>query len=151
VVLTCGFMFSIVSAYEPSGHSVVGGSAAVFYGAGVIRVKALAVVRPEDGAVLVCEGADRSLEGFARPPGGSVEFGELALEAVHREIREEFSCGLKSVSLMVVLENCFELNGVPGHGVVFVFRADVPTRRSTNGSRSRFWTFPACTPRGGCR
>lgn len=104
----------------------MGRNAPVFYGAEVIKVKALAViVRPEDGALLVCEGADGSAEGFARPPGGSVEFGELALEAVHREIREEFGCGLKSVSLMAVLENRFELDGAPGHEVDFVFRADL--------------------------
>lgn len=103
-----------------------GRSVPISHSAEVIEVKALAVVvRPDDGALLVCEGADGSADGFARPPGGSVEFGELAREAVLREIREEFGCGLTSVSLMAVLENRFELNGVAGHEVDFVFRAEV--------------------------
>ena len=74
----------------------------------MIRVKALAViVRPADGALLVCEGADGSVAGYARTPGGSVEFGELAGEAVHREILEELGAELWSASLVAVLENRF--------------------------------------------
>jgi ADP-ribose pyrophosphatase YjhB (NUDIX family) len=91
----------------------------------VIGVKALAViVRPADGALFVCEDEDGSADGYARPPGGSVEFGELAQEALRREFREEFGCGLTGVSLLTVLENRFDLNGVAGHEVDFVFRAE---------------------------
>lgn len=89
-----------------------------------IRVKALALIaRPEDGALLVFEGDNSSGGRFARPLGGSVEFGESALHAVHRELREELGCGLTAVSLAAVLENRFMLDGVAGHEIDFVFRA----------------------------
>jgi ADP-ribose pyrophosphatase YjhB (NUDIX family) len=92
----------------------------------MISVKALAVVaRPADGALLVCEGNDDTTGLMARPLGGSVEFGELAVEAVRREFQEELGCGLLNVSLLVVLENRFTLNGVAGHEIDFVFRADL--------------------------
>jgi len=53
--------------------------------AAVITVKALALVlRGTDGAVLVSEGENSSGGRYARPLGGSVEFGESAAEAVQR-------------------------------------------------------------------
>ena len=51
-------------------------------------VKAMAVIRrPADGALLVSEHAGP--DPFHRPLGGHVEFGEYALDTVHRELREE--------------------------------------------------------------
>jgi ADP-ribose pyrophosphatase YjhB (NUDIX family) len=92
----------------------------------MIRIKALAViVRPADGALLVCEGDDEPGVSYARPVGGSVEFGELAQDAVRREIQEELGCDLASVSLAAVLENRFILNGVAGHEIDFVFRGEL--------------------------
>jgi hypothetical protein len=49
-------------------------------------VKAMALIRrPRDGALLVSEGADPSGALFHRPLGGHVEFGEYALDTVHRD------------------------------------------------------------------
>lgn len=90
----------------------------------MIRVKALVVIaRPGDGALLVFEGDDDH-GGYARPLGGSVEFGELAADAAAREIEEELGCGLTSVGLLGVLENRFVLAGREGHEIDFVFRAE---------------------------
>ena len=48
----------------------------------------MAVIRrPRDGALLVSEHAEPDL--FHRPLGGHVEFGEYALDTLHRELREE--------------------------------------------------------------
>ena len=48
-------------------------------------VKAMAMIRrPRDGALLVSEEANPSGELFHRPLGGHVEFGEYALDTVHR-------------------------------------------------------------------
>ena len=52
-----------------------------------------------DGALLVSEVEDGSPTGFARPLGGSLEFGELAMDAIQREFREELACGLLDLSL----------------------------------------------------
>jgi len=88
----------------------------------VIEVKALAlVIRGTDGAVLVSEGENSSGGRYARPLGGSVEFGESAAEAVQREMTEELGCRLLDPLLLTVVENRFVLDEAPGHEIVFVF------------------------------
>ena len=58
--------------------------------------------------------------GFHRLVGGDVEPGESAPDGVVREVREELGADLVDVELLGVLENIFELDGQPGHEVVFV-------------------------------
>jgi ADP-ribose pyrophosphatase YjhB (NUDIX family) len=84
-------------------------------------IKAMAVIRrPRDGALLVSEPADGS---FARPLGGHVEFGEYAVDTLHREFGEEISQQLTGVRLLGVLENIFPWQGGTEHEVVFIFSA----------------------------
>jgi len=84
-------------------------------------IKAMAVIRrPRDGALLVSEPADAS---FQRPLGGHVEFGEYALDTIHREFGEEIGQRLTSVQLLGVLENIFPWQGGTEHEVVFIFSA----------------------------
>jgi ADP-ribose pyrophosphatase YjhB (NUDIX family) len=84
-------------------------------------IKAMAVIRrPRDGAMLVSESPDPL---FQRPLGGHVEFGEYALETVHREFREELDRELTDVRLLGVLENIFGWQGGTQHEVVFIFSA----------------------------
>ena len=84
-------------------------------------LKAMAVIRrPRDGALLVSESPDPP---FQRPLGGHVEFGEYALETVHREFREELGRDLTDVRLLGVLENIFGWRGRTEHEVVFIFTA----------------------------
>ena len=81
----------------------------------------MAVIRrPRDGALLVSESPDPL---FQRPLGGHVEFGEYALETVHREFREELDRELADVRLLGVLENIFGWQGGTQHEVVFIFSA----------------------------
>jgi ADP-ribose pyrophosphatase YjhB (NUDIX family) len=85
-------------------------------------VKAMAVIRrPRDGALLVSEHAEPEL--FHRPLGGHVEFGEHALNTVHRELLEEIGQGLARVRLLGVLENIFPWGGGIGHEIVFLYAA----------------------------
>jgi ADP-ribose pyrophosphatase YjhB (NUDIX family) len=87
-------------------------------------VKAMAVIRrPRDGALLVSEEANPSGELFHRPLGGHVEFGEYALDTVHREFREEIGQALTGVRPAGVLENIFQWGGATQHEIVFVFTA----------------------------
>ncbi len=79
--------------------------------------------RPRDGALLVSEEVNPSGELFHRPLGGHVEFGEYALNTVHREFREEIGQALTGVRLAGVLENIFVWGGATKHEIVFVFTA----------------------------
>ena len=88
-----------------------------------IRPLALAVFR--DGPRILVEDTaawDRR-DWFYRPPGGGVEFGERAIDAVRREMREEFDAEIRDVRPLGTLENIFDYHGRPGHEVVFVFEA----------------------------
>ena len=60
---------------------------------------------------------------FYCPPGGGVEFGERAAEAVRREMLEELGADVADVALLGVLENLFTYESTPGHEIVFVFVA----------------------------
>lgn len=84
-------------------------------------IKAMAVIRrARDGALLVSESPDPL---FQRPLGGHVEFGEYALDTVHREFGEELGQALTEVRLLGVLENIFGGRGGTEHEVVFIFTA----------------------------
>jgi ADP-ribose pyrophosphatase YjhB (NUDIX family) len=87
-------------------------------------VKALALIqRPCDGALLVSEHVSPAGEAFHRPLGGHVEYGERALDTVHREIREEIGQALTRVRLAGVVENIFAWDGAARHEIVFVYTA----------------------------
>jgi len=60
---------------------------------------------------------------FQRPLGGHVEFGEYAVDTIHREFGEEIGQRLTGVRLLGVLENIFSWQGGAEHEVVFIFRA----------------------------
>ena len=90
---------------------------------GSIRPKAVCVCRRGD-RVLVAPAFDTvKRQTYYCPPGGGIEFGEHAADAVRREMREELAVELSDVSLLGVLENVFTHEGVAGHEVVFVFAA----------------------------
>ncbi|WP_144755715.1 NUDIX domain-containing protein [Curtobacterium pusillum] len=86
-------------------------------------IRNIAVGLPvRDGHVLLSEGFDRVRQlRFHRAVGGGIEFGELAVEALHREFREELDVAIEETELLGVLENRFEFEGTPGHEVVHVF------------------------------
>jgi ADP-ribose pyrophosphatase YjhB (NUDIX family) len=94
-------------------------------------VKAMVLIqRPRDGALLVSAGANPAGEPFHRPLGGHVEFGEYALDSVHREFREEIEQEITGVRLAGVLENIFEWGGATQHEIVFVFTAALADERA---------------------
>lgn len=116
-------------------------------------VKAMAVIqRRRDGALLVAEDANPSRALFHRPLGGHVEFGEYALDTVHREFREEIGQALTGVRLAGVLENIFQWNGATQHEIVFIFTAaladesgyEIPEQviRDTHGKTRVIWRPP---------
>lgn len=88
-----------------------------------IRAKVIGLAWRDDRllAVEVRDDAGR-LKGV-RPPGGSIAFGETREEALIREFREEFGCGVAITGPWSVFENIFRHEGVLGHEIVFA--ADV--------------------------
>jgi len=57
-----------------------------------------------------------------RPPGGTIEFGERAADALKREFLEELSEPITDPELLSVLENLCTHGGMPGHEIVLVFK-----------------------------
>lgn len=95
------------------------------------RIRAIAIGLIWKGDHLLVEhGFDSSKrQYFYRPPGGAIEFGEHAVEALRREFREEMNAGLVEPRLVIVTENLFQFEDQPGHEVVFVFEARFEDRR----------------------
>jgi 8-oxo-dGTP pyrophosphatase MutT (NUDIX family) len=86
-----------------------------------IRAVALCVFH-HHGRILLSQNHDRvGQRMFYRPLGGGIEFGELGVQAVAREIREEISAEITDLRLLGTLENIFMYQGRPGHEMVLVY------------------------------
>jgi 8-oxo-dGTP pyrophosphatase MutT (NUDIX family) len=87
------------------------------------RIRALAIcIFYNAGRILVNESFDSSKnQVFYRPLGGGIEFGELAVDAISREIFEELNFNITDLHLLGILENIFTYENVPGHEIVYVF------------------------------
>jgi ADP-ribose pyrophosphatase YjhB (NUDIX family) len=86
---------------------------------------ALGVIRDGD-EIFVFEGRDDAKdETFYRPLGGTIEFGERAIDAVRRELAEEIEATVMNAELLGVLENTFSYQGQPGHEIDFIFEVTV--------------------------
>ena len=89
-----------------------------------IRPISLIIIRKGD-QILVAPGHDDiKNEDFCRIPGGGVEFGETSLEALKREMKEEFNAELINIKLKKVTENIFTFNEFHGHEICFIYEAD---------------------------
>jgi ADP-ribose pyrophosphatase YjhB (NUDIX family) len=77
-----------------------------------------------NGSLLVEHGFDSvKQKHFFRPPGGAIEFGERAVDALRREFIEELGAELIEPKLIIVIENIFEYEAQPHHELVFIFEA----------------------------
>jgi len=96
----------------------------MFKGKESIRLKALCIFEDGDD-IFVSEMYDSAKKDFFyRPIGGTVEFGEFSEATLVREIREELNTEVSNVRLEMVLENIFTCDGVAGHEIDFMYRAD---------------------------
>lgn len=89
------------------------------------RIRALALcVFHHNGRILVNHFHDPiKQQGFFRPVGGGIEFGETSAEAIVREVDEELALAITDLSLLGTLESLFVYNGKPGHEIVQVYDA----------------------------
>lgn len=67
-------------------------------------------------------------ETFYRFPGGSIEFGETAKEAIMRELMEEYDLKIDVQELAVVNEHIFEWNNEKGHHCTLIHWGTVKER-----------------------
>ncbi|MFD6508190.1 NUDIX domain-containing protein [Bacillus sp. NPDC060175] len=77
------------------------------------RLRAEAMVLNEDHSKVLVQ-CDEN-ESFYRFPGGSIEFGETAKEAIIRELMEEYDLKVDVQELAIVNEQIFEWNNEKGH------------------------------------
>lgn len=86
-----------------------------------IRPVVLGIVT-RSGELLVFEYDDGTAEEtFYRPPGGGIQFGEAAADAVEREFAEELGWDVRAGDRLAVLENRFTFDGTDGHEYAFCY------------------------------
>jgi 8-oxo-dGTP pyrophosphatase MutT (NUDIX family) len=87
------------------------------------KVRAVSIgLAIRDEHLLVVEVLDDTgtLKGW-RPPGGGVEFGEAACDALQREFREELGCDVSVEGTPWIFENIYKHEGATGREIVFAF------------------------------
>ena len=80
------------------------------------RIRPIAIARGRRGGELLCMAVredEGRLKGW-RPPGGGIDFGELALDTIQREFIEEFGLVLTDIGLISILKNIFCARGSAG-------------------------------------
>lgn len=86
-----------------------------------IRVKSLAWIE-DQGMLFVVKMTDKvKMDDYYRPVGGSVEFGELTLDTVRREVQEELNTQIEVTNEPLILENIFTCDGEPGHEIDYFY------------------------------
>ena len=96
------------------------------------RVGGIAV---RDGRLLVEHFVRRSL---CFVPGGRVEYGENAVQALSRELQEEFGGDVRIGRLAIVTDHLFELDGVRYQEVGMYFMMEFPPGHYILGREGKF-------------
>lgn len=108
-----------------------------------LRAIAIAVVRRADGALLVTSATEPGTgRVLVRPPGGGIDPGESAAEAVVRELREELGVEAGAVRPLGELEHRVSFAGRELHERVSVFAAtlpDAPLPPTTDAGHPVWW------------
>ncbi|MCR8671881.1 NUDIX domain-containing protein [Agrococcus sp. HG114] len=113
-----------------------------------IRAIAIAAIRRADGALLVTSTVDPATgRTLVRPPGGGIDPGELAADAVVRELHEELGLEVAGPRLLGVLESIVGFAGRARHEHMFVFAVEVAADASwpstTDAGHPVWWLEPA--------
>ncbi len=105
-----------------------------------------AFVRREDGAVLFTRRAKAPGAGLLGLPGGFVDFGESAEDAMRREAREEIGLALGPLTYLASFPNQYAYANVTYHTLDIFFVAALPqgtTPQALDAIESLCWIDPA--------
>ena len=80
----------------------------------------------DDNKLLLCKRKDRD---YYFLPGGHVEFGEKAEDALKREIKEELGVEAGDVKFIGAMENFFTEDGTPHHEFNIFFTASLSANK----------------------
>lgn len=98
-----------------------------------IRPLALVIIKHQDGVLVTGPHHDAlKKQNFFRAVGGGVEFGEKAITALKRELKEELDAELINIKYLGVLENVFNFEGRDGHEICFIYQADFKDKKLYN-------------------
>lgn len=89
-----------------------------------IRAKALCLFRHNEKVLLAKAYDPNKDEHFFRPIGGGIEFGEISIQAIEREVFEETHQQIIHSKLLGIVENLFSFDGQQGHEIVFIYDAE---------------------------
>ena len=114
----------------------------------ILSVRARAVIPDGEGRVLFDRTHHFDRAPFYWLPGGGVEPGETAEEALRRELIEEASLVIRVQRLLYISENLFVESGDYRHEVILYFRAAIVGKADGDPSDPRMheWHRPGETP-----
>ena len=113
-----------------------------------MSLRARAVIPDGDGRVMFDRTHHPGKAPFYWLPGGGVEPGETAEEAVRRELIEEAGLDIEVKRLLYVSENLFVESGDYRHETILYFLAEITGRRDGDpvDPRMHEWHPPDATP-----
>jgi ADP-ribose pyrophosphatase YjhB (NUDIX family) len=101
----------------------------MFSGNNKIKVKALCIFE-DNGDLFVSQTYDSiKNDNYYRPIGGTTEFNEYSKDTIVREIKEELNAEINNLRLEMVLENIFTCDGLNGHEICFIYKADFKDKK----------------------
>jgi len=97
-----------------------------------IAIKAMCLIR-DDTRLFISKGYDKvTKKYFYRFLGGGVSFGEMAEDAIRREIKEETGSNIENLKFLTVIENVFTYEGEKGHEITFLYQGDLEDKNLYN-------------------
>lgn len=87
-----------------------------------VRAVAIGIAVADEKLLVMPVYDDQNMLKGWRPPGGSIEFGETANEALVREFHEEFGLGVITSGNPQFLESIYDHEGQTGHEIVIAYR-----------------------------
>jgi ADP-ribose pyrophosphatase YjhB (NUDIX family) len=103
----------------------------------IIRVKAM-LIAPNAAntahAVSVAAPTAENPAGYHRLIGGNVELGESHRDTIRREVNEELGAEIVDLTFLTTIENIFEMNGVVGHEIVFIYSGRLDPAPAESGA-----------------